>query len=99
MRIRVKTGDKNISIPIPTGMIFSRASVWTGVQIAKIMCKSRHSHIPDHVKEQMDAFFEKMPEKSLYILCDEFMRIKRKHGNWTLVEVDTVNGETIQITL
>ena len=99
MRIRVKTADQNINIPIPTGMIFGRISVWTGVKIAKIMCKSKHSCVPEHAKEHLEGFFERMPEKSIYILCDELMRIKRKHENWTLVEVDSVNGDHIQITL
>ena len=99
MRIQVKADGKIISIPIPTGMIFNRAAIWTGLKIAKILCKSKHDHIPDHVKAQLDAFFASVSDESVCILCDEIMRIKRQYGSWTLLEAEKAEGEQVKITL
>ena len=99
MRIQVKADGKIISIPIPTGMIFNRAAIWTGLKIAKILCKSKHDHIPGHVKAQLDAFFASASEESVYILCDEIMRIKRQYGSWTFLEAEKAEGEQVKIML
>ena len=99
MRIQVKADGKNISIPIPTGMIFNRASIWTGLKIAGILCRSKYDHMPDHAKEHLDTFFASAHEESIYILCDEIMRIKRRYGSWTLLEVEKAEGEQVKITL
>lgn len=99
MKIRVRSADRNVTIPIPTGMIFSRPAVWAGLKIAKIMLKSKYTYIPDNDKDQIEDFFVKMPEESIYIFCAEIMKIKRKYGNWILFEGETEDGDSVQITL
>lgn len=99
MKIQVRSDDRNVTIPIPTGMIFGRPSVWAGMKIAKLMLKSKNKYIPENALDQMESFFEKIPEESVYVLCDEIMKIKRKHGKWTLLEAESEDGAYVQITL
>ena len=40
-----------------------------------------------------------LPDGALPALCAELRRIKKQHGSWTLVEVDSTSGERICITL
>lgn len=88
-----------MTIPIPTGMIFGRPAVWTGLKIARILLKSKYSGVPADAKEKIASFFEDLPEESVYLLCAEFMKIKRKYGTWTLLEVEAKDGDSVQITL
>lgn len=99
MKIQVRSDGRNVTIPIPTGMIFGRPSVWAGMKIAKTMLRSKDKHIPENALNQMEAFFVKVPEESVYILCDEIMRIKRKYGKWTLLEAESEDGDQVKITL
>ncbi len=99
MRIKVKGNGHNIQIPIPTGLIFSRASVWLYLKLARTYSSRAKQYIPADVEVSVDAVLEKLPDEAVYALCAEIMRIKRKHGHWDLVEVKSSSGEEVTITL
>lgn len=99
MRIRVKDGDTNINIPIPTGLVFNRVSVWLWLRFARKMAKHNDKYLPDSVEASTDSFFLNVPDRKVYALCDELMRVKRRYGSWTLVEVQSADGEEVHITL
>ena len=99
MRIQVKAHGHSINIPIPTGLIFSKPSVWLYLKLARKVSSRASRYIPENVEESVDEILEKLPDDAVYALCAEIMRIKRKHGTWKLVEVQSASGEEIQITL
>lgn len=99
MRIHVRADGHNIQIPIPTGLIFSKASVWLYLKLARSFSSRAKQYIPADVEITADEILEKLPEEAVYALCAEIMRIKRKHGHWDLVEVKSSSGEEVKITL
>lgn len=99
MRIRVRGEGHNIQIPIPTGMIFSKASVWLYLKLARTYSSRAKQYIPADVEVTVDEILEKLPDEAVYAICAEIMRIKRKHGHWDLVEVKSSSGEEVTITL
>jgi len=84
MRIHLKSGDQNIRLVFPTGLIFSKAVAWLGVRYGL-------RYAGDSMKiisaKQLDALFA------------EFRRIKRKHGSWVLVDVESSGGDLVKIIL
>lgn len=99
MRIQIKADGHNINIPIPTGLIFSRPSVWLWLKIGRKASKGDNKYLPEHVEEKTDDFLMKIPDEAMYALCDEIMRIKKKYGSWDLVEVESASGEQVLIRL
>lgn len=96
MRILVKGGGYDIHIPIPTGMIFSKASAWAWLKIVR---NASSKYVPEKVNEKADAFFSNISDEAVYALCSEIMRVKRKYGSWDLVEVESADGEQVLIRL
>ena len=84
MRIKVKSGDTNINIPVPTNLVFSKGSVWLANRFGR-------KYAGDALKD--------LPPEALDKLFAEFRRIKRKHGNWDLVEVESSDGSQVLIRL
>ena len=84
MKIQVKAADHNFTVPIPTGLIFSKATVWIADHFGRKYAGEAMKNIPP---EAMDALFA------------EFRRIKKKHGAWELVEAESSEGEIVRITL
>ena len=78
MRIRVKSGETNIRIWFPTGLVFNRVTVWLADKVGR--------------KYAGDAM-PQISEKDMNKLFAEFRRIKRTYGRWTLVEVETSDGD------
>jgi hypothetical protein len=99
MRIKVKGDGHNINIPIPTGLIFSKASVKIYLKLAKRCSGRAMEYMSSEREEKVENFLDNMPDEAILAVCAEIMRIKRKHGHWDLVEVKTADGEHIQITL
>ncbi len=83
MRIRVQTGDRNIHVSLPTRLLFSRFVLRTALRSIRI----NGQHIPGLTAEGADA------------LAGEIRRIKKKYGAWTLVEVQSADGDQVTITL
>lgn len=99
MKIQVMAEGHNILIPIPTGMIFSKPSVWLYLKLARKASTRVSRYVPEDVEVSVDAVLEKLPDEAVYALCAEIMRIKRKYGKWDLVEVKSSSGEEVKITL
>lgn len=99
MRIRVRGEGHNIQIPIPTGMIFSKPSVWLYLKLARKFSARASQYVPENVEVSVDEILEKLPDEAVYALCAEIMRIKRKYGKWDLVEVKSSSGEEVLIQL
>ena len=97
MRIIVKGDGHNINIPIPTRMIFSKATVWMWLKFARKAMHSAEKYIPENAEYKAESLLESIPDKAVYALCDELLRIKRKHGSWDLVEVESSDGDTVRI--
>ena len=99
MRIIVKGSGHNIRIPIPTGLIFSKPSVWLYLKLARKNASHVKEYIPGEIEISADALLTGLPDEAVYALCAEIRRIKRRYGSWELVNVSTADGEEIQITL
>jgi hypothetical protein len=99
MKIRVTGNGHNISIPIPTRLIFSKTSVKIYLKLARTFSSKGARYLPEHVENKAENWLDKIPEEIILALCAEIMRIKKKHGHWNLVEVHTSDGEHIEITL
>lgn len=84
MRIRVISGEDNIHLILPTGLIFSKASQWVVNKVARKYAPEALKDIPP---EAMDAMFA------------ELRRIKRRYGKWVLVEAESGDGDQVVIQL
>lgn len=96
MRIIVKGNGNNLNIPIPTGLIFSKASAWTWLKLAR---RTAGEYMPEKLNQKADVCFDSLSDEAVYALCAELMRIKRKHGSWDLVEVESADGNHVLIRL
>lgn len=99
MKIQIKGEGHNITIPIPTALIFSKPSAWLWLKIARSGASVCREYIPEHVEEKTDAFFTNVSDEAVYALCAELMRIKRTRGSWNLVEVESASGDQVLIQL
>ena len=99
MRIRIRGEGHNIQIPIPTGMIFSKPSVWLYLKLVRRTSNRMSRYVPENAEVSFDEVLEKLPDEAVYALCAEIMRIKRKYGKCDLVEVMSSSGEEVTITL
>lgn len=100
MRIKVKSGNIKINIPIPTGLIFSKASAWLWLKTMRLTAKPCVSqYMPDSISGKPDACLDSLSDEAVYALCAELMRIKRKYGSWDLVEVESSDGSQVLIRL
>lgn len=99
MRILVKAGERQIRLLFPTGMLCSRFCMRLWLKAAKMMAKHQDRYLPDRMETVTDDFISKLPEEALFAMCDELMRIKRRHGHWDLVEVKAASGEEVLIRL
>lgn len=84
MKIRVHNDDINISLWIPTNLIFGKLTV-------KLVNTVGRKYAGESL--------EKIPPDALEKLFTELRRIKRKHGSWELVEVESADGEIVRVTL
>lgn len=51
---------------------------------------------------KLGMFLIKDPEinkESAYAICEELRRIKKKYGTWELIDLQSVDGERVTITL
>lgn len=99
MRIQIKGEGHNINIPLPTALVFSRPSVWIWMKLVRKAMTHCSQYIPADTGTDADSFFAKIPDEAVYALCAELMRVKRKHGRWDLVEVESADGERVLIRL
>lgn len=84
MRVKVSDKDTNLDIILPTGLVFSRGTVFLVNKVAR--------------KYAGDAM-ENIPPEAMAALFAEFRRIKRKYGKWDLVEVESADGDRVLVRL
>ena len=84
MKIHVKYDEGSIHLWIPTGLVFSKGTVWAANHVAR-------KYAGDAMKD--------IPPEALDRLFAEFRRIKEIHGSWDLVEVKSADGNEVLIQL
>ena len=100
MRIRVKTKEHKIEIPISTGMIFSKASAWIWLKTMRKVAKPYvEEYVPKSVSRKANSALDSLSDEAVFALCAELMRVKRKYGKWNLVEVESADGDEVLIQL
>lgn len=91
MKIFVKSDGHRLTIPVPTNWLFSKASAWLWLKMMRMFSK-----ITDHYGND---FYLNLPDEAVHAICEELKRTKKKYGKWTLVEVQTADGDEVTITL
>ena len=84
MKIKVKDADKNIKIIFPTCLLLNRLTAFAAP-------KFLHKKLKSHGIEITSAQAVK--------LIKTLKRFRRRHKNWKLVEVNSADGEHIEIRL
>ena len=84
MRIQVTSSENVVDIPIPTALIFNDLTALIG-------CSAIRKYSPPGVQN--------LSHRQISVLFAEFRRIKRKYGSWVLVDIQSADGQTVQITL
>lgn len=84
MRIRIQSEDREFRFWLPTMLVFSRGFAWLGKRYGLKYAGSAMENIPP---EAIDALFA------------EFRRIKKKHGSWELVDIESADGSKVLVIL
>ena len=84
MKIRVKGDGVNLNLVFPTQLLIGK----TVVKIVNTIGRRYASEALNSIS----------PE-ALEILCAELRSIKKRHGQWELVDVQSANGDIVQIIL
>lgn len=84
MRIRVRDEDTDLNLWLPTNLVIGK----TVIRLANIAARK-------YAAEAM----ENIPPEALEVLCAELRRIKKKHGSWELVDMESADGSLVKIVL
>ena len=84
MKIIVKTPEHNITLGLPTVLIFSKGSAFLAEKLGR-------KYAPESMVD--------IPPDAIPILCAELRKIKKKYGTYELLELETANGQYVKITL
>lgn len=82
MRIRIRSAEKNMNLILPTRLLFSRP-------VMKLIRFSSRYWDEDYLNN--------LSPEAIDVLFAEFRRIKNRYGSWELVNVESADGETVQI--
>ena len=93
MKIIVRTEEHRIFLPIPTGLITNRLAV--RLWLRAMQRSQKYVSLP----EQAEKALWNLPEEKILRLCDELRRIKKQYKTWPLVEVESANGDRMEIIL
>lgn len=99
MKIQIAAESRSFHISIPTGLLFSKPMVWMGLKFVKKSSSYGKKYIPENAEEKAESFLNSIPEETAYAICEELKRIRKKHGAWELVNVQSASGEKVSITL
>ena len=89
MRIKIRTQDVKFTILLPGLLIFNSLTASLASRIInKHICKNTDGSI----KPKIDPVTARH-------LIHELNRIKRKHGRFTLVDVESADGDIVKIVL
>lgn len=83
MKIRIKTDDTNLNLVFPTRLLIGK----TVIRLANTIGRRYTDALND------------IPPESLERLCAELRRIKKQHGAWELVDMESADGDIVQIIL
>ena len=83
MKIQLQGKERSLQLALPTGLIFSRFSL-------RLLLKS---------VEINGCRLNGLSPEAADRLAREIKRIRKKHGSWELVEVETANAENIRVSL
>lgn len=84
MKIRIETPNSRLTFFLPTGLLFGRSGAW-------LVKRCGRKFYGDAVKN--------IPPQTVNALFAQICRIKKEHGNWDLVEVESADGEYVKIQL
>lgn len=84
MRIRIKSDETNLNLVLPTRLII-------GKTVIRLLTKYGRGYMAEAMPT--------IPPESLEILCAELRRVKKKYGSWDLVDVESAEGDIVQIIL
>ena len=84
MRIRIRSAEKNLNLILPTRLLFSRPVM------RLIRFSSRYWR---------DDYLNNLSPEAIDILFTEFRRIKNRYGSWELVNVESADGDVVQIVI
>ena len=84
MKIHIKSEGQNLRIRIPTGWIFSPL-------VARLGCRYAIRYAGEAMKD--------ISPEELNALFAVFRRIKKKHGSWELVNVESGSGDMVKVIL
>ena len=84
MKIRIRSDNVRLTLPVPTDLVFSKAAVWIAFRI---------------MNYYLNDSLPTLPSASMERLFAELQRTKHKYSRWTLVEVRTADGKEVTVTL
>ncbi len=83
MKIHIHSEERAFTVILPTRLLFSKSILKFGVKLGK-----RYGNvIPEISPAAVDA------------LCDEIHRIRKTHTSWELVNIQSADGDGVQIIL
>ena len=82
MRIHIQTEGKRFFIPLPTGLLCSRA----GVRLVLYILRQNGQTAP-------------IPPQTVYTAQKALRQYLRLHGHFTLVDVESADGDRVKIVL
>lgn len=89
MKIYIQNGSRNMTISLPTRMIFSKTSAKLAIRMGKKYAGNQDG----------EEALLRIPDEALVPVCAEICRIKKARGGWDLIEVESAGGEVVKITL
>lgn len=93
MKILVKSEGYRIFLPVPTWCFTSRFMV--RLWLRTMRRSQKYATLP----EAAGFVFWNLSDEKVYRFCDELRRIKKLHKTWPLVEVESADGDRVEIIL
>ena len=84
MKIVIQNDGRNITLRLPSALIFSKGSVWLANTLGR-------KYAPEAMSD--------IPPEALAALCAEFRRMKKRYGSWELVDVSAADGARVSVIL
>ncbi len=85
MKIKINSKGKNINLIFPNRLFFNWFTAW-------IAANAINNNSDDFPNKNIRA-------RDLRNFFDELNRVKKKHGNLKIVDIESANGDIVKITL
>lgn len=100
MKIRVETQERCFTVPVPTGLVFSDATVWVACHMGNKCPEDVLEYVPPQARKNIpNQAWKELSPQDMKRLFAELRRIKKRYGSWELVEVCSADGQRVRITL